>query len=36
MSDFLLELGFEEIPASQLQPVVEYIKSSFISLMKSS
>ena len=35
MSDFLLELGFEEIPASQLQPVVEYIKSSFISLMKS-
>ena len=35
MSDFLLELGFEEIPPSQLQPVVEYIQSSFINLMKS-
>lgn len=35
MSDFLLELGFEEIPPSQLQPVVEYIQSSFLNLMKS-
>ncbi len=34
MRDFLLEIGIEEVPAPSLQPVVDFILSSFQKLMR--
>ena len=36
MRDFLLEIGMEEVPATQLQPAVEHILSSFETLARDS
>ncbi|MCB5225074.1 MAG: glycine--tRNA ligase subunit beta [Candidatus Cloacimonadaceae bacterium] len=36
MRDFLLEIGMEEVPATQLRPAVDYILSSFETLARDS
>lgn len=36
MRDFLLEIGVEEMPATHLGPATEFIRDSFVSLMRES